>query len=203
MKIKYFGHSCFLLTYKNYSICIDPFSKIGLKEPNVSADYYFCSHNHYDHNNFGIVKSAKPLDNKVDYFTIKTFHDKKGGLLRGDNNVLVINNELSIAHLGDLGQDLKIEDINKLKGIDILFCPIGGTYTIDYLEAKNLIEKLQPKIVIPMHYKVKGSTVDIDYPNLFINVVPYSINYMDSEIEINKQDVLTNETKIYFLEVNK
>ena len=49
MIISYFGHSCFVLKGE-YSICIDPYKNIGYDLPEIKTDYYFCSHNHYDHN---------------------------------------------------------------------------------------------------------------------------------------------------------
>lgn len=44
-----------------------------------------------------------------------------------------------------------IEDLNKVK-CDLALIPIGGTYTMDYKEAAQLINKIKPKIVIPTHY---------------------------------------------------
>ena len=202
MKIKYFGHACFLINTNKGSVCIDPYGDIGLAEPNISADYYFCSHEHYDHNNYKIVKGAKKLDSKINYQTLQTFHDKQNGKLRGLNNILVINEELKVVHLGDLGEIPSQEVLQKIKNADILFCPIGGTYTIDYLEAIKLIKTINPKIVIPMHYKIKDSKVDVDTEQNFIKNVGLGINYKESEIDINSKD-LTEKTKIFLLEVAK
>ena len=202
MKIKYFGHACFLVDTGKSSICIDPYGDIGLTEPNICADYYFCSHEHYDHNNYKIVKGAKPLDSKINYQILQTYHDKQKGKLRGINKVLVLNQEFKVVHLGDLGEIPSQEVLQKIKNADILFCPIGGTYTIDYLEAIELINLVKPKIVIPMHYKINGSTVDVDTEQNFINNIGLVINYKDCEIDINSKD-LTEKTKIFLLEVAK
>ena len=59
--------------------------------------------------------------------------------------------------------------IEKLKGVDLLMIPVGGTYTIDYKGAIDYINKISPKAVIPMHYHIKNSTVDIDKPSLFLD----------------------------------
>lgn len=202
MKIQYFGHSCFLIETSKFSICLDPFSNIGLKEPNVSADYYFCSHNHYDHNNYSIVKGAKALDNKISFTLVDTFHDKNNGSLRGNNSILVLLEELKVVHLGDLGENLQDKDkLNLISNADILLCPIGGNYTINYAEAISLINKIKPKIVIPMHYSVLGSTVDIDTVDNFLNNANLSISRYKSKIDITSKDLQQKETKIYLLEV--
>jgi hypothetical protein len=88
MIIKYKGHSCFVVYGKEYSLCLDPYVDIGLTPNDCRADYYFCSHSHYDHNNYQITQ-GKPF---TDYCEIiKTFHDQKQGRLRGENNVLIFN----------------------------------------------------------------------------------------------------------------
>ncbi len=185
MLISYFKHSFLLIEGKEFSIALDPFSNIGLSEPKVKADYVFCSHSHYDHNNVSLVIGAKPLDNKVDYNIIETFHDNEKGNLRGKNNILVFTLDgYKIAFLGDYGESYNEKVIRSLKGVDILFIPIGGTYTIDSDEAYRYVKEIKPKTAIPIHYKVKGSTVDIlneeKFLNYFDNYIikssPYSYN---------------------------
>lgn len=43
------------------------------------------------------------------------------------------------------------EDIQNIK-CDVLFVPIGGTYTMDYKEAADYTNSIKPKYVIPIHY---------------------------------------------------
>lgn len=59
MKIEYFGHSFVKITFRDFSVAIDPYGDIGLTPPKVFADYVFCSHNHYDHNNAGFIIGRK------------------------------------------------------------------------------------------------------------------------------------------------
>lgn len=51
---------------------------------------------------------------------------------------------------------------------DVAFVPIGGTYTMNYLEAAELINEIKPKMVVPIHYGViVGSREDaIKFKNL-------------------------------------
>ena len=172
MLIRYFGHSHFYIECDGYSIVLDPFSEIGLKEFKTESDYVFCSHGHYDHNNFSLAVGAKLVKNSNNFEIISSFHDEKGGALRGINNVLLFNLDgVKAAFLGDLGVYDDDALIKKLYGVDILFIPIGGKYTIDANGALNYVKKIKPKTVIPMHYFIKGSTVDIKPIESFTSLI--------------------------------
>lgn len=180
MEVKWFGHSFFQITTKEnkekVSILIDPFSKdIGLSFPKVEADILLLSHNHFDHNNerdvkgnYFLIKEPGEYEiKKVFVQAIKSFHDDKEGKERGENLIFkILSEDISLCHLGDLGQkELTKEQLEELRKIDILMIPVGGIYTISGKEAKNIVDSLKPKIVIPMHYglpklKIKLQKVD-------------------------------------------
>ena len=48
--------------------------------------------------------------------------------------------------------DVIVDNLSVLKNIDIAFIPIGGTYTMDALEAADFVNKIKPKLVVPIHY---------------------------------------------------
>ncbi|MBQ3234714.1 MAG: MBL fold metallo-hydrolase [Clostridia bacterium] len=170
MKIRYFGHSHFLFVGNDYSITLDPFKRIGLKEFKTESDYLFCSHEHYDHNNRDLAFGAREVKNGYPFEIIQTFHDEKNGALRGKNSVLVFEMDgVRVAFLGDLGEYSNERLIEKLKGVDLLLIPVGGTYTVDYNGAFEYVEKIKPKAVIPMHYHLPNGTVDIDGVDKFLN----------------------------------
>ena len=177
MKIEYFGHSFVKLTFREFSVAIDPYGDIGLTPPQVSADYVFCSHNHYDHNNAGLVGGAKRIDingaksSGGRFEIVKTYHDEAFGALRGENYVLIINADgKKVVHLGDAGCfDETVA--KKARGADIVFIPVGGKYTIDAAGAVKYIEAMRPETVIPIHYKIDGSTVDIAKIDEFLKLV--------------------------------
>ena len=173
MKIRYFGHSYLLVEGNGYSIALDPYGEIGLKIPFVKADYLFSSHSHYDHCNFSAVNASFVVQENSDNFEIiPTYHDDKQGALRGQNNVLLFTLDgVKLAFLGDYGEYDNKYLISKLNGVDILFIPIGGKYTIDSQRAKYYIEQIKPKTVIPIHYKIKGSNIDIKDVNDFLKLV--------------------------------
>ncbi len=198
MQISYFGHSYLLLKGKDYSIALDPYGDIGLKAPKAFADYVFCSHEHYDHNNRQAVAGAKEVSSSNQFKIIKTFHDSEKGSLRGENNVLLfLLDGLKIAFMGDYGEEQNQAVIDELKGVDILFIPIGGRYTIDAKTAKLYVDKIQPKTVVPIHFKIENSTVDIasegEFLDLFSSykkvISPYNYNNDEGVLFISPKEV--------------
>ena len=162
MLINYFGHSYFLIEGQEYSIALDPFKGVGLKEVEIKSDYVFSSHSHFDHDNIGLCKGAKIVENSENFEIISCFHDENCGALRGKNDILIFHLDgLKLAFTGDLGEYSNNEIINKLKGVDILFIPVGGKYTIDDGGAYEYAVKTGAKAVIPMHYKAGKSNIDI------------------------------------------
>ena len=196
MKIKWFGHSCFLLTSSNGArILTDPFDEsVGYKVPEVEADIVTTSHNHYDHNYLGAVRGEFIHLDTPGHFVVRdieitgigTYHDKEYGRKRGGNIVYIFSMDgLKICHLGDLGHLLNDSQLREIGQVDVLLIPVGGIYTIDYKEAVELVNLIDPKLVIPMHYKTPATSFSIDGAENFLD----SVGSMDSagkqEIEIN------------------
>lgn len=156
MKLIWHGHACFELQTRSGSVVFDPYrpgSLPGLSLPELHADAVICSHGHSDHCCAEAVRlsGAKP---GFAVTQIHTFHDSEGGKKRGENLCTVIEAEgLRIAHLGDLGHLLGESDIERFGKLDLLMIPVGGVYTIDAAQAKEIICALQPRIAVPMHYR--------------------------------------------------
>lgn len=181
MRISWLGHACFLLESEgNTKLITDPYQPgsysgaVGYSPVGIDADVVTVSHYHFDHGYTKEVSGAviidKPGEFKVKDLEIEgiaTYHDKEKGAARGKNIIFLIKAEgISIAHFGDLGTlDL---DYHKLKDIDIALVPVGGTFTIDSEEADRLVEKVNPKIVVPMHFKTPKLGFDIDGVEKFL-----------------------------------
>ena len=105
---------------------------------------------------------------------LRSFHDSQGGDLRGENIIYLIKAEgICLAHMGDLGGgDI---DYNSLQAIDILFIPIGGTFTLDAKEAQAIISRIKPAITIPMHFKTECLGFGIDDAEKFLENREYEI----------------------------
>jgi L-ascorbate metabolism protein UlaG (beta-lactamase superfamily) len=162
MEIKYLGHASFLIKTKTAKIVTDPYDvSIGMRFPKVSAEIVTISHQHNDHNRFDLVEGEKVVfDFPGEYERLgvrltgyETYHDKNKGKERGLNIMFKIEAEdITLLHCGDLGEVLKDDYLEKIGDIDILMIPVGGFYTIDADEAVEMVKKIEPSIVIPMHY---------------------------------------------------
>ncbi len=156
MKITYFGHSCFRFDEDGYKLVIDPFIDVdGYNDVKTSADMVLCSHDHFDHNAVsGVKRKVSGKENPFNITMMQTFHDENMGQDRGKNLVHIISvKDKTYVHLGDLGHVLNDKQASYIKNCYCLMIPIGGTYTVDIEKAWQIIEKVNPQIVIPMHYK--------------------------------------------------
>lgn len=164
MDIVYLGHSSLRLKGKTASLVTDPFDPdmVGSSFPKVAADVVTVSHDHKDHSNTKSVKDVKRVVNgpgeyeinEVSIIGIQSFHDDKKGKLRGKNTIYVIEMDgLRIVHLGDLGHKLSEKIVEQIGDVDILMIPVGGEYTINASIAVEVVRSIEPKLVIPMHFK--------------------------------------------------
>ncbi|OGF83026.1 hypothetical protein A3B18_02420 [Candidatus Giovannonibacteria bacterium RIFCSPLOWO2_01_FULL_46_13] len=175
MVITYYGLSCFKVESGKLTLAFDPPSKDSdLKPPRFSADVVLSSHNHPRHNGLHEL-SGEPflISGPGEYETKEllitgspSFHDKSGGEKKGLNTIYTVEMEnMRLCHLGDLGTaELSAEALEAIGEVDILFVPAGGEDVLDPEEAVKVINLIEPKIVIPMHYalakSIKGAKIE-------------------------------------------
>ncbi len=215
MEITYLGHSSFKIKTKSATVITDPFNpkEVGLKYSGVEGEVVTVSHDHKDHNAVDKVASVKkvlngPGEYEVSGATImgyKTYHDNKEGQEKGKNTVFAIEAEgLRVVHLGDIGHALSDDLVDEIGDVDVLMIPVGGFYTIGPKEATEIISKIEPYFVIPMHYKVPGLS-----PSIGDNILPVEDFLKESgmttenlpKFSLKKEDILEDQsTKIIVLE---
>jgi L-ascorbate metabolism protein UlaG (beta-lactamase superfamily) len=187
------GLSSFKITGKEISIVCDPYhdEAVGLKFPRVEADVVTISHDHKDHNNRDGIKGSYVCFDSPGEYEIKgaeivgvhTYHDENQGAERGNNTVFVFEiDDLKLCHLGDLGKEPSSEQLEQIDGIDVLFIPVGGHVTIDAKKAARVVTEINPKVVIPIHYR-SGNRDDLDPVENFLN-------------EIGKEPVRVHDVKL-------
>jgi L-ascorbate metabolism protein UlaG (beta-lactamase superfamily) len=200
LQIRWHGHSCFEIT-NDKTIVTDPHDgkSIGIPAPSAQADIILVSHDHYDHNSVKTVEKTgskivtdsrkRSIDN-VEIQGIDSFHDETKGAKRGNNIMFKFTMEnITFCHLGDLGHTLDDETVSKIGQVDVLFIPIGGTFTVDDKKAWNVIKRIKPKIVVPMHYKIGGLSLPIAGIDAFLEQNPYDVIHVGNEIDIEKEDL--------------
>lgn len=207
MEITSLGHSSFKIVGKEISIITDPFDqdKVGINFPKAEAAVVTVSHDHFDHNKIDALKGNficfdSPGEYEIkntEIVGIESSHDKSQGAERGLNTIFLYRVDgIKICHLGDLGTDLSSDQIEKIDGVDIVFIPVGGKYTIDAKEAAKIISEIDPKIVIPMHYRV-GKMTDLDPVDNFLSEIGKQPQKTD-RIKIQPKDLPENLEVILF-----
>jgi L-ascorbate metabolism protein UlaG (beta-lactamase superfamily) len=188
LTIRWHGQSFFeIITSDGTRIVTDPHAIEQFGRQLVQADVVVCSHLHSDHTRLDVIENrdkAKILqgvkDEKGDgrkfswnnfdekfknvhLYSIGTFHDDAQGMKRGLNSVTVIEADgFRIVHLGDLGHKLSDNQLKLIGRADVLMIPIGGIYTLNGTEAKEVIEQIKPRFaIVPMHYGIKGQYEDL------------------------------------------
>ena len=219
MEIKYLGHSSFLIKTKTAKVVTDPYDSemVGLKFPKTEADIVTVSHHHSDHNQVknvlglnGVAPLVIDMPGEfekigVRIFGFQSYHDKTKGGERGENILYKFESEgISVLHCGDLGVIPEESFLEAIGDVDILMVPTGGFYTIDSDEAVQLVKKIEPAIVIPMHYQVKGTN-----PKLAEKLSPLSEFTKKFGIEnlapipklVYKKEEIEQEMKVVVLEI--
>lgn len=203
MYIQYLGHSCFKFISRDngtsVSIVTDPYGpENGLKMPNTDADIVTISHAHKDHNNLKAIKGQPYVVDSAGEYDLKSvfiqgidaWHDDKNGAERGPNIIYRLGIEdVVVTHLGDLGHLLDNKQVEKLEGTDILLVPIGGTYTLDVKKAIEVINQIEPRIVIPMHYQQAGLTLNLAGVDKFIKEIGIKPVMTEDKYKVNKKDL--------------
>lgn len=222
MTLTWLGHSCFRLEGKDTSLLIDPFSKeIGLRAPRIKDQIVLVTHEHYDHSNiegagpsptFGtkvgldkpetlIIRSPGEYEVRGIYIHgISSFHDNALGVERGPNTIYWIKfDDINICHLGDLGQEkLDGKQLDLLGDVDILLIPVGGKYTIGAKEAVQIVSQIEPKIIIPMHYKIPDLKIDIETADKFLKEIGLMPEKMD-KLKVSQKTLPQEEMKLILL----
>lgn len=180
MKVKYLGHSSFLIE----NLLIDPFisgnPKANINPDDIRCDIICITHDHSDHlgdafeiarrNNATIVaihevavlaqKKGLKAEGmniggtiEIGEWTIKMVNAQHSSNLGHPAGFILKNKESgkTIYHAGDTGLFGDMKLIGE-EGIDIAMLPIGDRYTMGVNDAVKATEFIKPKIVIPMHY---------------------------------------------------
>ena len=191
MRIIWNGHSCFTLETAQGTIVLDPYadgSVPGLPPLSLRADKVYCSHTHADHGALETVTlTGAPCTVEVE--ELPTFHDAQNGAQRGPNTMRIFRAEnLRVAHLGDLGCALSPQQVQALSNLDALMIPVGGFYTIDAQQAWDLASTLQPRVIIPMHYRGNGFGYDVIAPlDDFLSLCSRPVQHVGHAMELTAQ----------------
>ncbi|OGD86091.1 hypothetical protein A2164_04065 [Candidatus Curtissbacteria bacterium RBG_13_35_7] len=214
--IWWYGQSCIKVKGKNASVVFDPYDAgfTGLKPLKIEGNIVCVTHDHKDHNN---IEAVRGVDDEapfvingpgeyeklgVNIVGVTSFHDDNNGSERGLNTIyLATIDEVNVVHLGDFGQKkLTQNQIEELSLCDILFIPVGGVYTINAKEAPDVISALEPKIVVPIHYKIANLKFDLAPVDAFLKAMGKEKIEPQTKLSVSK-DKFVEELEITVLEM--
>lgn len=177
MRVEWHGQSAFTLSGEEGIVVIDPFADVSsLRERGIQWDYppievpaadlVLVTHEHRDHNGVEVVggdpvvlraqagRHESPLGEVVG---IASEHDRAAGTERGPNTIFAFGLDgVRAVHFGDFGQArLRPEQRQAIGAVDLLFLPVGGGPTIGAEAAATIVAELEPRWVVPMHYRTE------------------------------------------------
>ncbi len=163
MQITWYGHSCFRLRGRNGTVVTDPFGdELGYTMPRLRADIVTVSHDHPDHANVKAIRGTpRIIDGPGEYeikgifvIGIPSYQEETSHHAGVRNTVYLFDLDgVTVCHLGDLRRVPTQSQIEELGYVDVLLIPVGGGSTLGAAKASEVISVLEPKVVIPMHYK--------------------------------------------------
>ncbi|MFQ5858711.1 MAG: MBL fold metallo-hydrolase [Anaerolineae bacterium] len=210
MDITYYGHSCFRIRSREGSIVTDPFQpSIGYAPPHIAADICLISHDHPGHNNAGVLRGdpyvvAGPGEYEVSgifVFGWLSYHDRKEGTERGRNTIYTFGVDgIRVAHLGDLGHVPDQPTIEVMGDVDVLLIPVGGRVTLTAAMASDVINLIEPRLVIPMHYRTPAyaGETNLDPVSKFLKEMGIHNGTLGDTLRVS-QSSLPDETQVLVL----
>jgi len=187
------GHSCFRIKGSHATIITDPYPPdLGYSLGKPTANIITVSHQHPGHSYVkGIGGEWRVVNGPGEYeisgvliIGISTFHDDEKGGTRGKNTAYLMEiDEISVGHLGDLGHTLTNNQVEELENVDVLLIPVGGVSTINASVAAGLVRQLEPKVVVPMHYKTNQLNRELEPVDRFLKEM--GVNEVNSQPKLS------------------
>ncbi len=209
MEITWLGHSCFRIRGSHTTIITDPYPPhLGYSLGKPTARIVTVSHQHLGHSYVNGVGGEPRLVTAPGEYEIggvlimgvATFHDGEKGKKRGKNTVYLIEaDELSVCHLGDLGHVLTTGQVEELDNVDVLLLPVGGVSTINASMAVEVVRQLEPRVVIPMHYKTEALAWELEPVERFLKEMGADQVVSRPKLSLNRTS-LPVSTQVFLLD---
>lgn len=218
MQITWYGQACFKITSGDATIVLSPFGKgLGLNPPRGKADVVLLSGNDIGKEDVSYSDDAVVIHGEGEYEVkgilingFSFFHTHKGtGAIRMSTVYTLVVDDMTVCHLDNATHDHVDAILEKIGAVDVLLIPIGGTHMVgkeevhmlDAEKAVALIGEIEPRIVIPMYYKVPGLTMDLVGLPAFLKAMGGVDAEPQDKLNIKRKDLPLEETKVITLSI--
>jgi L-ascorbate metabolism protein UlaG (beta-lactamase superfamily) len=183
MEITWLGHACFRLRSDDLVVVTDPYPEsLGLRPETRPATVVTVSNSHPNHSNrLEVGGSPTVFDTPGEYeYSGIAARGVMTTLLEGqaqrERNVAysIAMDNVNVCHLGDIVAPLTTRQVEDLQPVDVLLAPAGGGCTLDLERILQLMQDLDPKVVIPMHYQIPGSVEPLGSLDAFLQLMGVS-----------------------------
>lgn len=219
MNIQYYGDYCFKITTKPSGRATEdvilvtdvPDKDSGLRAPQGEAHIVLLSHQSLEADKLSVIKGnpvtlTVPGEYSAKGIAILGFpsvRDEEAGAKRGQNTIFFFETEeMTLCFLGALGAEPTPSVIEKLSGVDILFVPASGVDTMPVDKIDELVRKIEPKVVIPMHYKISGMTTKLPDVKPFCDALGNCPKETLSKWNIKAKDLEGKHLEVVLLDKN-
>lgn len=157
MELQYYGGNCVRITTKEASIVIDDnLEALGLKPVIKADDIVLRTQYGADQANQGALTIAQPGEYEVSKVSIQGIAARGHMEEEGKQSATIFKlttPELRIAVTGHIHPDLSDEQLEAIGTVDLLVVPVGGNgFTLDATGALKVVKKIEPKVIVPVHY---------------------------------------------------
>ena len=212
MDISWLGHSCFRIKGSQGIVITDPYSpETGYSLDKPTANIVTVSHQHPGHSYVQGIGGQPKLINKpgeyeiggITILGIITYHDGEGGSKKGRNTAYLIEaDDVAICHLGDLGHVLTGRQLEEIGNVDVLLLPVGGVSTINASTAAEVVRQLEPKIVVPMHYKTPALVRELEPVDKFLKEMGVKDVTTQPNLSVSKS-TLPENMRVFLLDYKR
>ncbi|KKU48081.1 hypothetical protein A3H10_03070 [Candidatus Uhrbacteria bacterium RIFCSPLOWO2_12_FULL_46_10] len=198
MTITWLGQNCFKIEGKQVSVLIDPIDGQELKMPKISADILVLPRP-------SLGKALSFLKNSPFIIQTPGEFEAKGvfveGQVFGNRTQTIYRLEIEGVRLGHLGNLEKNDEAatSFLEDVDVLFVPVGGGAVLGPAEAAEVVSAIEPRLVIPMHYRQPG-LVSLQPVEKFCQAMGVKSPERLPKVSVTKKDLPNEETRLVILE---
>ncbi len=197
MELTYHGGNCVVINSKKARLVIDDnLDELGLKTVRKEGDILLFTDASKEKNQDSKAKFVvdSPGEYEISNFSINGIPARAHIDEDGYNSIIyrIVASDVRIAVLGNIYPELSDKQLENIGTVDILCVPVGGNgYTLDGTGAIDLIRKIEPKIVVPVHYGDPAIKYAVPQADLETAVKAMSMEVTETEDSIKPKGLET------------